>query len=274
MSKVQSPKFKVQSRKPEHFGRGTSDVGLAVQAVVEVDGTAYHGFQVQAGQRTIQGELERALVSVTQEGIRIVGAGRTDAGVHALGQVISFQTEWDRSLAVLQRALNAVLPRDIAIREMSEVPPDFHARYSAASREYRYTILNRPVRSPLAERFAHHFPTPLSVEPMAEACGHLVGRHDFASFGQPMKKGGSTVRTIHRARCWREGGTVYVEVVADAFLRRMVRRIVGGLLEVGTGRLSSEGFRESLFARDPSLIKVTAPPQGLCLVKVNYGREE
>jgi len=237
---------------------------------VEYDGTAYHGFQVQAGRRTIQGELERALASVAQEEIRIVGAGRTDAGVHALGQVISFRTGWDRSLAVLQRALNAVLPRDIAIREMEETPPDFHARYSAVSREYRYTILNRPVRSPLAERFAYHFATPLAVEPMAEACGHLVGRHDFASFGQPMKEDGSTVRTIHRARCWREGDYVYVDIVADAFLRRMVRRIVGGLLEVGTGRLSSEEFREIFLARNPSLIKVMAPPRGLCLVKVNY----
>jgi tRNA pseudouridine38-40 synthase len=269
MSEVRSPKSKVQSQKPEDVGRGTSGLGLNVKAVVEVDGTAYRGFQVQAGRRTIQGELERALASVTQERIRIVGAGRTDAGVHALGQVISFRTGWARPLAVLQRALNAVLPRDIAICEMAEVAPGFHARYSAVSRKYRYTILNRPVRSPLAERFAFHFATPLAVEPMAEACGHLLGRHDFASFGQPMKKDGSTVRTVHQARCWRGGEYVYVEVVADAFLRRMVRRIVGGLLEVGTGRLSSAGFREVLLARDPSLIKVTAPPQGLCLVKVN-----
>jgi tRNA pseudouridine38-40 synthase len=237
---------------------------------VEVDGTAYHGFQLQAGHRTIQGELEQALASVTQETIRIVGAGRTDAGVHALGQVVSFRTAWDRPLARLQQALNAVLPRDIAIREMAEAAPDFHARYSAVSRAYRYTILNCPVRSPLKERFAHRVATPLAVEPMAEACGHLVGCHDFASFGRPMKEGRSTVRTIHQARCWREGETVYVEIVADAFLRRMVRRIVGGLLEVGTGQLSSEGFREILFARDPSLIQVTAPPRGLCLVKVNY----
>ncbi|MFQ6057753.1 MAG: tRNA pseudouridine(38-40) synthase TruA [Anaerolineae bacterium] len=243
---------------------------MNVKAVVEYDGTAYHGFQVQPGRRTIQGELERALASVTQEEIRVVGAGRTDAGVHALGQVISFTTGWDRPLAELQRALNAVLPRDIAVREIAEAPPGFHARYSAVSRQYRYTVLNRPVRSPLAERFAYHFATSLAVEPMAEACSHLVGRHDFASFGRAMREDGSTERTVHRAQCWREDDHVYVDIVADAFLRRMVRRIVGGLLEVGTGRLSSDEFREILLARDPSLIKTTAPPRGLCLIRVNY----
>ena len=142
-----------------------------LMAVVEYDGADYFGFQVQAQGRTIQGEIERALAAITQEWGRIVGAGRTDAGVHAQGQVIAFSTAWRHPVEELQRALNAVLPKDIAVRELRPVPRSFHPRFDAVSREYRYTILSQPLRSPLARRFAHHYPHPLDVAAMNEAAG-------------------------------------------------------------------------------------------------------
>ncbi len=255
--------FKASSRQPATSTR-------RLMAIVEYDGTDYAGFQVQRGERTIQGEIERALAAATQEEIRIIGAGRTDAGVHARGQVIAFKTNWRHSLEDLQRALNALLPKDIAIRELALAPENFHPRFSAVSREYRYSIWNKPVRSPLACRFAYHYPWPLDVSLMNEACSHLIGTHDFRSFGSAPKEGSSTVRTVYRARCTREDGFVFVELVANAFLRRMVRRIVGGLLRVGSGELTPDDFREIMMAKDPALIKVTVPAKGLCLIKVNY----
>lgn len=239
-------------------------------AVVEYDGTDFHGFQIQLDQRTVQREIEKALASATQEEIRIKAAGRTDAGVHALGQVIAFKTSWKHSLEDLQRALNAILPQDIAVREVAPAVEDFHPRFSAISREYRYSIWNAPVHSPLVCRFAYHYPRPLDVALMNEACSYLIGTHDFSSFGGATGKGGSTVRTLHQAQCTREDNFVYVNLVANAFLRHMVRRIVGSLLKVGSGELAPSDFEGILAARNPALVKVSAPPQGLCLVKVDY----
>lgn len=240
-----------------------------VKAVVEYDGTEYLGFQIQRRGRTVQGEIERALALVTQQRVRIVGAGRTDAGVHAKGQVIHFTVSWGHSLAELHRALNAVLPADVAVIELQEAPPEFHARYDARSREYVYTIYNGPVRSPLAARYAYHFAKPLDVAAMNQACTCLVGTHDFLPFGWP-PRGENTVRTVYRAGCRREGMFVYVEIEADAFLRAMVRRIVGNLLLVGTGELSVEGFGHLLSLKHRRTPAVAAPAHGLCLVRVNY----
>jgi tRNA pseudouridine38-40 synthase len=168
-------------------------------AVVEYDGTDYLGFQLQAQCPTVQGEIEQALAAVTQKETRIIAAGRTDTGVHAQGQVIAFSTAWRHPVEELQRALNAVLPEDIAARELRPVAEDFHPRFDAVSREYRYTILNHPLRSPLARRFAYHFPRPLDVVAMNEAAGTLMGTHDFASFGQA-PQGDNMVRTVYRAQ--------------------------------------------------------------------------
>ncbi|MDY7040531.1 MAG: tRNA pseudouridine(38-40) synthase TruA, partial [Chloroflexota bacterium] len=208
-----------------------------VWATVEYDGTGYCGFQWQIGQPTVQGELERALAACTQEKIRITAAGRTDAGVHARGQVIAFHTAWRHPLADLERALNALLARDVAVRELALAEEGFHPRFSARSREYRYTVLNQPLRSPLARRFAHHWPHPLDVEAMDHAARALIGMHDFAAFGQP-PQGENTVRQVMQAGCKREGPFVYFDIEANAFLRRMVRSIVGTLLQVGSGKLS------------------------------------
>ena len=240
-----------------------------VKAVVEYDGTAYAGFQQQPNVRTIQDELERVLAEVAQEKTKIVGAGRTDAGVHARGQVVHFLTEWKRSLRELRRALNALLSRDVVIREMTFAPPDFHARFSAVTREYRYTILNQELRSPLEERYTYHHAQPLDAEAMGKALGHLVGIHDFASFGQPTQ-GDSTVREVVDASCVSDGHHVYVDVTANAFLRQMVRRIVGTLLPVGRGALTPSDLKGVLEAKDISLAAPPAPAQGLCLVRVNY----
>lgn len=240
-----------------------------VMAVIEYDGTDYLGFQWQAEGRTIQGEVERVLAEVTRRETRVVGAGRTDAGVHAVGQVISFVPQWKHSLPELQRAMNALLSEDIAVHQMAWVADDFHPRFSAVSREYRYTILNRPFRSPLARRFAYHYLRPLDVEAMARAAKCLVGSHDFASFGRA-PQGENTVRQVYQAECTRQEQFVYFDIVANAFLYRMVRNIVGTLLLVGIGELSPEGFEEILQARDGRRVGPTAPAHGLCLMRVNY----
>lgn len=240
-----------------------------LMAIVEYDGTDSLGFQIQAQGRTIQGEIERALATVTQEKLRIVGAGRTDAGVHAQGQVIAFHTAWRHPVEELQRALNAVLPADIAVRELRPVAEGFHPRFDAASREYRYTIFNQPLRSPLARRLAYHFPLPLDVAAMNEAAGVLVGSHDFAAFGRA-PQGDNTVREVYRAQCTLAEPFVYFDIVANAFLYRMVRSLVGTLLLVGTGELSPQGFEEILRSADRDRAGQTAPAHGLCLMKVNY----
>lgn len=240
-----------------------------VKATVEYDGTRYAGFQRQPELLTIQGEIERALAEVTQEQTRVVGAGRTDAGVHARGQVVHFVTGWNRSLKELRRALNALLPPDIAIREISFRAPDFHARFSAKSREYRYTILNQEIRSPMEERYAYHYFRPLNVGAMKKAVGYLVGSHDFASFGQPTQ-GDSTVRELMHASCIKQGDHIYVDLAANAFLRQMVRTIVGTMLLVGRAKVSASHVNTVLEARDRSAAAAPAPAHGLCLVRVNY----
>ena len=238
-------------------------------AVVEYDGTDYLGFQLQAQGPTVQEEIERALAAVTQEEIRIIGAGRTDTGVHARGQVIAFSTAWRHPIEQLQRALNAVLPGDIAVRELRLVAKDFHPRFGAVSREYRYTVFNQPLRSPLARRCAYHFPRPLDVAAMNEAAGTLMGTHDFASFGQA-PQGNNTVRRVYRVQCTLEEPFIYFDIVANAFLYRMVRRLVGTLLLVGTGELSPDGFGEILRSADRDRAGQAVPAHGLCLMKVNY----
>jgi len=237
--------------------------------VIEYDGSRYHGFQAQAGSMpTIQGDIERALARVTGEKIRITGAGRTDAGVHAKGQVVSFGISSNMSVRILVRALNYYLRPDIAVREGSEVDPDFSARRDAIGREYRYTIQNRPTPSPLQRRHACFVPQMLNSEAMNEASQSLVGTHDLASFATAMK--GGTTRTVSKAVVSRIGEFVLFDMVANAFLPRQVRLTVGCLIRVGLGKISVERFREILQAKKPGLAAWAAPAHGLCLMKVNY----
>lgn len=241
-----------------------------MRALAEYDGADYLGFQVQPGAITVQSVLERALQRLTGQTTRLRYAGRTDAGVHASGQVIAAQVRWRHSLEDLERAWNAVLPLDVAVRELKLVDdPTFHPRYSALSRVYRYTVWTMPWRSPLHQRFAHHERRPLDMAAMNRAASILVGSHDFASFGQPTQ-GEVTVRRVDSAIWWQDGSLLTFEIEANAFLRRMVRTIVATLLEVGIGRRSAADVSAILAARERSKAAPPAPACGLCLVAVKY----
>jgi len=241
------------------------------RATVEYDGTEFSGFQRQSGSRTVQGELEAAL-SRLSGGQRqpVVGAGRTDAGVHATGQVIAFTYPGGLSAEALADALNGTLPPDVAVRDLRRVPAGFHPRYAARYREYRYSIWNGP-RSPLRERTALWVRHELDVAAMARAATAFEGRHDFSAVGgadpQP-------VRTVLRLRVRRDGPAVAIDVRADAFLRGMVRRIVAILLAVGKGRLDSAAVPGLLTAGRPALRGAAAPARGLCLRRVVLGRRQ
>ncbi len=241
-----------------------------LRLTLEYDGTAYHGFQHQNGQRTVQDALERAIGGVTQEECRVVAAGRTDAGVHAVGQVVHLDTATTLGVETFRRAVNAVLAEDIAVRDVTEVEADFHARYWARRREYHYRILNTAVRSPLARRTSAHVAKRLDETAMQAAADLLVGDHDFASFGGKMWPGGSTCRTVHRLTVLRQGDWITVEIVANAYLSRMVRAIVGCLIVVGQGDLDAAGVESILRAKDRGQAKWLAPAQGLCLMRVDY----
>jgi tRNA pseudouridine38-40 synthase len=238
-------------------------------ARVEYDGTDFAGFQLQPERRTVQGELETALASLSHgERRRVDGAGRTDAGVHATDQVIAFTWQGRLSAAELERALDGLLPPDVAVRGVRRAPVGFHPRYAARYREYRYTVWNGP-RSPLRERTALGVRVPLDTDAMARAGSALVGRHDFSAFGSADRQ---PVRTVHAVRVRRAVRLVTIDVRADAFLRGMVRRIVAALLEVGRGRLDAEAVASALAERRPLLDGAKAPARGLCLRRVALGR--
>ena len=240
-----------------------------LSAVVAYDGTDFCGFQVQPAQRTVQGAIEAALTKITQESIRVIGAGRTDSGVHALGQVIAFHTGWRGTLPALHRGWNAVLPKDVAVWSLTEADEGFHPRFGARSRAYRYTIWNHPVRNPLQRRTALWQPQTLDLEAMNQAARLLIGEHDFATFGSP-PQGTKTIRRVIRADWTRDGKLLYLDIEANAFLYRMVRSIVGTLLQVGTGNLSAEEFASVFAALDRSRAGPTALAVGLCLMDVKY----
>jgi tRNA pseudouridine38-40 synthase len=241
------------------------------RATLAYDGTGYHGFQRQAAEHepTIQGEVERALTQLGQPNITVTGSGRTDAGVHATGQVIAFNAEWRHGLDALQRALNATLPADIAVLGLQEAAADFHPRYDAVSREYVYTIYDAPMRHPLERLYALHIAGPLDVMSMNAAAAMLVGEHDFAAFGSPTA-GEVTVRRMWRAQVSAAPPFIRVELEANGFLYRMVRSIVGTLLAVGRGSMTLDEFRGVLESRDRSRAEAGAPAHGLCLTHVSY----
>ena len=242
---------------------------MRVKATVAYDGTDYRGFQRQVTGPTVQEALETALERITGTPVRVLAAGRTDAGVHAEGQVIAFETGWRHSLSDLQRAMNAVLPQDSAVRDLVQVAPGFHPRYDACSRRYRYTVFNAPVRSPLARRTSLHWREPLDLDAMRVAAALVIGEHDFAAFGRPTQ-GELTVRHVMEAVWIAELPWLFFEIEANAFLFRMVRSIVGTLLQVGQGWLSPDGFGAILASRDRSRAGQTAPAHGLCLMQVKY----
>lgn len=218
----------------------------------------------------MQQAVEEALARLSGGArVAVLGAGRTDAGVHATGQVIAFDLDWTHGEAALLRAVNANLPPSIAAKALEVAPPDFHPRYWARSRRYRYTIYNSPVRSPLLARTAWHVWPRLDFEAMAAASRQIVGEHDFATFGAD-PDGANTVRTVVAAEWRREGETLIFEIEAQAFLYRMVRSLVGTLRLVGAGGMTAAEFAQALAAANRRRSGPSAPPHGLCLVAVNY----
>lgn len=240
------------------------------RATVEYDGTDFSGFQRQAqGERTVQQVLESAVQTITGRTATVIGAGRTDTGVHARGQVIAFDADWQHGEPALERALNANLPVDVAVRQVSEADPRFHPRFDARRRTYEYVINNRIERSPLLWRTSWHVHCPLDVMAMNQASALLVGEHDFATFGQP-PVGNNSVRFVYAAEWRREVELLLFRIEANAFLYRMVRSLVGALCLVGQGRWSVSEFDRVFSAAERSLAGPLAPPQGLCLLSVSY----
>ncbi len=242
--------------------------------VLAYDGTAFNGFQRQPGARTVQGEVEIALAGLGWHGEKILAAGRTDTGVHAAGQVIAFDLDWMHPADELLRALNATLPEDVAARQVDRCPLDFHPRYDAQSRRYGYRLLQQPIRDPLRERYAWRVWPPLDLAHLNFLAGKLVGEHDFSGFGSPLKPGSSPVRKALRADWKLDGQDLFFEIEANAFLFRMVRRIVMAQVEVAAGRLSENDVDGYLSRRKPGMVQGLAPARGLTLLSVGYPASE
>jgi tRNA pseudouridine38-40 synthase len=238
--------------------------------LLEYDGTPYAGSQLQANGPTIQGELERAIAAMTGAFARVAFAGRTDAGVHALGQVASFDTEAPYTYEAFTGGINVRLPRAIAVRAVREVEPGFDPRRQAIARRYRYSVLTSPVRSPLLQIRAWQVAKDLDLSLMQEAGQCLVGERDFAAFAPPEASRGSTRRRMDEVCIRRCGRNVRIEVEANAFLMHQMRRMVAALVEVGSGRLSPIEFQRHLGLARPGSYEWTAPPHGLCLIHVRY----
>jgi tRNA pseudouridine38-40 synthase len=234
------------------------------------DGTEFSGYQRQSSSRTVQNVVEQALREIGWTGKTILSAGRTDAGVHASGQVMAVDLEWSHSDEQLQNAINAYLPGDVAARSITLVPAEFHPRYSARARRYRYRLFCDGIRHPLKERYAWRVWPVVSLASLQVAASYLKGIHDFAAFGTPPKKGSSTIREIQDASWTEDKGDLVFEIIGNAFLYRMVRRLVSVQVEVGQGRRLPEDIKHLLEAGNTSPIEGLAPANGLTLVEVIY----
>jgi tRNA pseudouridine38-40 synthase len=233
-----------------------------IKAVIEYDGTDFCGFQKQPSERTVQGELERVLAKLfRQEKARVVGAGRTDAGVHATGQVVNFQAPETFPADRICPAVNGLLPASIRLKKSEVVADEFHARYSAKARTYVYVVLNREAPTAILTRYVWHVMRALNLEAMQSAAADLLGKRDFGSFGVPSRAGGSTVRRILNLEIRRR---------KDSIFFRMARAIVGTLVEVGRGKRAPDEIGEILAARDRRASGASAPPRGLYLTRVEY----
>ena len=244
--------------------------GVRVAMGVEYDGTEFCGWQIQSGVRTVQQSLETAVSRVADHPVHVVCAGRTDTGVHGLGQVVHFDTEAQRNERAWVLGSNANLPGDIAVRWATPVGDDFHARFGAQRRHYRYLILNRGTRPAVGRNRFCWIHRPLDVERMKTAAGYLLGEHDFSSYRAVACQAKSPVRTVHRLDIGRDSDLIAVDVVANAFLHHMVRNMVGVLITIGSGDQEPQWAEEVLHYRDRTLGGVTAPPQGLYFVAVEY----
>ena len=246
-----------------------------IKLVLEYDGTNYKGWQIQPNQPTVQATIENALTRLTKTPIQLIGAGRTDSGVHAEGQVANFRTTAKMPVIAFQKGLNATLPRDIVVCSATEVPADFHARFSATRRRYRYTILNREYPSSLSRGTSYFFSKKLNVERINALSQLLIGKKDFSSFQKTGSDRMNPVCEIYEAHWWEKAPYIYFEIEADSFLRGMVRAIVGTVLTVNCKFLLASGdaemeFRRILEAKDRSVAGMSAPAHGLSLISVKY----
>jgi tRNA pseudouridine38-40 synthase len=249
-----------------------------IRLTIEYDGTNYAGWQVQRGQEpenkrqknTIQEALEQALRQILQEKIKVIGSGRTDAGVHARGQIANFKTNSLLGCKKIQDGLNSVLAKDIRVTQIEEVDFDFHARFSAHGKVYRYTIVNNSFVSPFIHRFSYLVKPSLDVKKMRQAAQYLIGKRNFRSFQTTDKKERHPVRTIKRLEIKKNKNLIFLDIEADGFLFRMVRNIVGTLIEIGRGKFKPEQMKEILKAKNRVYAGPCAPAKGLCLMQVQY----
>jgi tRNA pseudouridine38-40 synthase len=265
-------------------GRASGEAGIeadveltlrTIKLVVSYDGTDFSGFQRQANARSVQQELESALEPIEGKHVTVAGAGRTDAGVHALGQVASIKLSNAIPTADLVHAMNARLPEDVRVLTGDEVAAGFHARFSASGKAYRYRISHTPFISPFERRFAVHISRPLDLAAMRDAARRLVGEHDFSCFQAKSEKVRGSVRTVARSE-WSEeplpegGRLLLYDIAGSGFLKYMVRNVVGTLVEVGDGHRTPASIDELLASKTRAAAGPTAPPQGLYLVRVDY----
>ena len=241
-----------------------------IKLTIEYDGTNYHGWQIQPNGITVQEVIQNALAALTKTQAQIIGAGRTDTGVHAAGQVANFFTDSKMSSGSIQKALNSLLPEDVVITEIQDVSPDFHARFSALSRTYQYTILNREFPSAFLGNTAYFLPRPIHVERIDDICRALIGKKDFSSFQRSGSERINPICEVFGASCWRDADLVYFQIEADAFLRGMVRAIIGTALKLQETPDQINQFQKILDAKDRSVAGPSAPAHGLSLIAVKY----
>ena len=244
---------------------------IRIKCELMYDGSRFSGYQSQPKDRTVQQELEHALWRIHKKiAIKTHASGRTDAGVHAMGQVVHFDTPIRMPAERWARALNGELPNDISVKQTEEVPETFHARYSVSGKEYRYRLYQTPYRDPFRRVHAHHYPYPLNIERMKEAAAHLIGEHDFTSFCSTKSDKENKVRTVTNISFLEQGDDIEIHFAGSGFLYNMVRIMVGTLLKVGSGRLEPGDVAAILKAKDRNRAAQTAPAEGLYLWRVYY----
>jgi tRNA pseudouridine38-40 synthase len=245
-----------------------------VKLILEYDGSRYAGWQRQPDQPTIQEAVETALFQLTQETVSVIGAGRTDSGVHAVGQVASFRIRRQWTPREWIRGLNARLPDDVAVRSVALMPDDFHARYAARGKLYEYRILNRPERPALDRAYLWHVHKPLDPSAMEQAASYLLGSHDFSSFEGTLTDNEDPVCNLRELSLTKQDDVIRVLAYADRFLKHMVRAIVGTLVEVGNGKRAPDSLQTIMAAKNRTAAGRTAPPHGLFLMRVDYDAEK
>lgn len=241
-----------------------------IKLIIEYDGKGFNGWQKQPNKLNIQGEIEKAIFEITGENIDLIASGRTDAGVHSLGQTANFKTNSNIPIEKIPIAINSKLKKSIVIKDAEEVEERFHSRYSVKSKTYRYTINNSKYGSAIYRNVEFHYPYELDVQKMNMASKYFEGEHDFKAFKASGTSSKSSVRTIYKANVYQNEDRIYIELTGNGFLYNMVRIIAGTLVDVGTGKISPEEIIDIIDSKDRKNAGKTLPANGLCLVKVEY----